>query len=169
MQIIDGMHLSADSRQQVISFCIEKVFHYLLIEFNCDEKDIEENIHETAAFYQDFDKKKNWLYVCKERVKKYSKCFETCMEKWEGPLITVHNSENPSIHSVHARGVQGSLQTAILGALSCPIKRKQLYYFSRHGESEYNVLGRIGGDADLSPRGRCYADCLTKYLKADGK
>ncbi|XP_046463689.1 6-phosphofructo-2-kinase/fructose-2,6-bisphosphatase 1-like isoform X2 [Daphnia pulex] len=37
-------------------------------------------------------------------------------------------------------------------------------YFSRHGESEYNVLGKVGGDADLSPRGYQYADSLAEYV-----
>lgn len=27
-------------------------------------------------------------------------------------------------------------------------------YLSRHGESELNLLGRIGGDSGLSPRGQ---------------
>lgn len=36
----------------------------------------------------------------------------------------------------------------------------------QHGESEYNVLGRIGGDASLSPRGELYAQGLAKYINA---
>lgn len=160
------MHLTVQSRQTVTSFCAEKVFHYLLVEFNCDEKEIEENIRETAHFYQNFDKQMNWTYICKEKVKKYSSVFESCSKNSEGPLISVHNSENPAVHSVTARGVQGALQTSILGVLSTPVIKNHLYYFSRHGESEYNVLGRIGGDADLSSRGKCYADRLTKYFAA---
>ncbi|KAL0181566.1 hypothetical protein M9458_023972, partial [Cirrhinus mrigala] len=27
-------------------------------------------------------------------------------------------------------------------------------YLCRHGESEHNIQGRIGGDSELSPRGR---------------
>lgn len=36
--------------------------------------------------------------------------------------------------------------------------------FLQHGESENNVLGRIGGDADLSVRGRTYAAALARYF-----
>ncbi|KAF4520444.1 hypothetical protein B566_EDAN004016 [Ephemera danica] len=35
---------------------------------------------------------------------------------------------------------------------------------TKHGESENNILGRIGGDADLSPRGRKYALSLAKFI-----
>lgn len=34
----------------------------------------------------------------------------------------------------------------------------------QHGESEYNVVGRIGGDTDLSPRGRKYASTLARFI-----
>lgn len=158
------MHLTMQSRQMVTAFCADKVFHHMLVEFNCDDKEVEENIRETAEFYQSSDKQKNYTHVCRDKLKKYTPMFESCTKNSEGPLITVNNSENPSVHSVTARGVSGALQTSILGVLSSPVMKQQLYYFSRHGESDYNVLGRIGGDADLSPRGKCYGERLTKYF-----
>lgn len=158
------MHLTVQSRQVVGTFCAEKVFHHLLVEFDCDETSVEDNVRETAEFYRNFDKQMNWNYLCREKIKKYSSIFEPCSMPHEGPLITLNNSENPILHSVTARGVQGILPTMILGVLSIPVRKHQIYYFSRHGESEFNVLGRIGGDADLSARGQRYADRLTKYL-----
>jgi broad specificity phosphatase PhoE len=37
-------------------------------------------------------------------------------------------------------------------------------WFTRHGESEYNVQGRIGGDSGLSPRGVAYSHRLAAFL-----
>lgn len=37
-------------------------------------------------------------------------------------------------------------------------------FFSRHGESEYNVQERIGGDPPLTPRGTRYAKALGQYM-----
>ncbi len=37
-------------------------------------------------------------------------------------------------------------------------------YLTRHGESVYNLLGRIGGDAELSERGWEYSKALAKYI-----
>lgn len=158
------MHLTRQSRQAVSIFCTDRSLHHLLVEFNCDEQSLEENIAETSHFYQNFDKHMNWSYVCREKIKQHAAKYEPCQMAIEGPLIQVHNSENPLVHSVTARGVQGALQTSILGKLSSPVIKHQLYYFSRHGESDYNVLGRIGGDADLSARGKCYAERLKKYF-----
>merc|ERR1712223_250008 len=38
-------------------------------------------------------------------------------------------------------------------------------YLSRHGESEYNLEDRIGGDSNLTPRGQQYAKSLGLFMK----
>jgi 6-phosphofructo-2-kinase len=38
-------------------------------------------------------------------------------------------------------------------------------WITRHGESLDNVNGKIGGDSDLSEKGRRYAQALTKFIK----
>ena len=35
---------------------------------------------------------------------------------------------------------------------------------TRHGESEMNLTGRIGGNSDLSDRGQRYASALADYI-----
>lgn len=37
--------------------------------------------------------------------------------------------------------------------------------FTQHGESDMNVEGRIGGDSDLSYRGKLYATALANYIQ----
>ncbi|KAB7498449.1 6-phosphofructo-2-kinase/fructose-2,6-bisphosphatase 1 [Armadillidium nasatum] len=50
-------------------------------------------------------------------------------------------------------------------------EKESIYSFMKifdtgtHGESVYNQVGRIGGDTDLSPRGREYANALAKFIK----
>uniref|UniRef100_A0A4W4E7K3 6-phosphofructo-2-kinase domain-containing protein n=1 Tax=Electrophorus electricus TaxID=8005 RepID=A0A4W4E7K3_ELEEL len=39
-------------------------------------------------------------------------------------------------------------------------------YLCRHGESDLNVKGRIGGDSGLSSRGKAFACCLAKFIHA---
>jgi broad specificity phosphatase PhoE len=38
-------------------------------------------------------------------------------------------------------------------------------WLTRHGESEFNVLGRIGGDSSLSPAGGAYAEELARFIR----
>ena len=42
-------------------------------------------------------------------------------------------------------------------------------YLSRHGESEYNVEDRIGGNPPLTSRGRQYAHAIGYYFSSAGK
>ena len=42
-------------------------------------------------------------------------------------------------------------------------------YLSRHGESEYNVEDRLGGNPPLTSRGRQYAHALGYYFSSAGK
>lgn len=165
--IIDGMHLTRASRQLLATFCSEKVYHHLLIEFSCTDKCLRENIDDTVAFYHNLDQNIDWERRLRERNELSSAQFEPC-SPLEGPLITVNNSEDVRLHSITARGVLGAIQTAILGVLAIPVIRHRTFYLSRHGESEYNVLGRIGGDADLSPRGMKYAERLARQLGGPG-
>lgn len=40
----------------------------------------------------------------------------------------------------------------------------RMIWISRHGESLDNVAGKIGGDSDLSPAGRRYAQAMTRFV-----
>eukprot|EP00656_Telonema_subtile_P003795 TRINITY_DN11716_c0_g1_i6.p2 TRINITY_DN11716_c0_g1~~TRINITY_DN11716_c0_g1_i6.p2 ORF type:complete len:233 (-),score=51.56 TRINITY_DN11716_c0_g1_i6:224-922(-) len=40
-------------------------------------------------------------------------------------------------------------------------------YLSRHGLSEFNVQGKIGGDSPITPQGLAYARSLAKYMKEE--
>jgi 6-phosphofructo-2-kinase / fructose-2,6-biphosphatase 2 len=39
------------------------------------------------------------------------------------------------------------------------------FFISRHGESMFNVTGKIGGDSDLSPQGQVFANLLPKVIQ----
>ena len=41
-------------------------------------------------------------------------------------------------------------------------------YLSRHGESEYNVEDRIGGNSSITERGHQYARALGTYMNTTG-
>ena len=45
----------------------------------------------------------------------------------------------------------------------------KLIFFSRHGESEYNVENKVGGDSPLSDRGALFAKALGRHFNSLGK
>ena len=51
--------------------------------------------------------------------------------------------------------------------MSDTVKQRTIF-ITRHGESEFNRQGRIGGNADLSPNGHRYAEELAKHFVSLG-
>jgi 6-phosphofructo-2-kinase len=45
----------------------------------------------------------------------------------------------------------------------------RMIWITRHGESWDNVMGKIGGDADLSPNGRRYAQAMAHFIEYERK
>ena len=43
-------------------------------------------------------------------------------------------------------------------------KPGRVFYFSRHGESENNLFGKIGGNANLTSNGQKYAKALASFV-----
>ncbi|XP_006609598.1 6-phosphofructo-2-kinase/fructose-2,6-bisphosphatase-like isoform X1 [Apis dorsata] len=62
--------------------------------------------------------------------------------------------------------VSGHVESNVLGYLGSVTVKPHTLYFSRHGESEFNVLGKVGGDAVLSTRGERYAQALATKFNA---
>ncbi|KAI9494975.1 6-phosphofructo-2-kinase-domain-containing protein [Zychaea mexicana] len=61
--------------------------------------------------------------------------------------------------------IQGYLESRIIYYLMNLHIAPRKIYFSRHGESMYNVNGKIGGDSELSPRGSLYATKLPALIR----
>nr|XP_043884758.1 6-phosphofructo-2-kinase/fructose-2,6-bisphosphatase-like isoform X2 [Solea senegalensis] len=62
--------------------------------------------------------------------------------------------------------VQDHIQSRIVYYLMNIHVTPRSIYLTRHGESELNLLGRIGGDSGLSPRGQKYANALAIFIKS---
>jgi len=96
------------------------------------------------------------------KMEHYVEQYQTISARREGcySFIKVTNAgETVSVHRLTS-----PLHSRVLSYASILNPTPKVLYFSRHGESEFNVLGRIGGDADLSPRGRLYAQALAAHF-----
>ncbi|KAL3319914.1 6-phosphofructo-2-kinase/fructose-2,6-bisphosphatase 3, partial [Cichlidogyrus casuarinus] len=62
--------------------------------------------------------------------------------------------------------IQGALSSRMIYYLMNMRVGKRTIYITRHGESEFNLVGKIGGDSKLSPRGQQYAKSLADFIKS---
>jgi len=63
--------------------------------------------------------------------------------------------------------VEGYLQLKVVHFIINLRTTPHKFFFSRHGQSQYNAVGRIGGDSGLSPDGLAYAHKLAEFVQTN--
>ncbi|KAJ6630963.1 6-phosphofructo-2-kinase-domain-containing protein [Mycena sp. CBHHK59/15] len=94
------------------------------------------------------------------RIHEYEKVYETIAE----PHLSYLRITNVG-REVTVSRINGYLSSRIAFYLMNLHLNPRSIFFSRHGESQYNVEGKIGGDSLLSPRGMEYARALPALIK----
>lgn len=169
--ILDGPNVSRAQRQMIYDLVHDQLnYRVMFVECVCEDPIIlEKNFKDILEYSVDYKD------MATEEALKDLKCkmthYQTQYESpslgshWELPCPIVKLLDG-GYGGVVAHGVTGVTEAKILAYISIPRPTQQVLYFSRHGESEFNVVGRIGGDAALSPRGSKYAVALAKHIHA---
>ncbi|KAI9276018.1 6-phosphofructo-2-kinase-domain-containing protein [Sporodiniella umbellata] len=95
-----------------------------------------------------------------DRIDRYEAYYETMTEKELTYMKLINMGSQYIINTI-----RGYLESKIVYYLMNLHTRPKRIWFSRHGESLFNLEDRIGGDAGLSPRGEQYALKLPELVK----
>ncbi len=129
-----------------------------------DPKIIEANIKEVkvnSPDYKDMDTDEA-LQDFMVRITHYEQVYDQLDEEKEKHLsfMKIYNAGEKVLVHRH----EGHIQSRVVYYLMNIHITPRSIYLTRHGESVYNLLGRIGGDAELSERGWEYSKALGKYI-----
>lgn len=130
---------------------------------------IEKNILKTKVTSPDY---RNWedsekaAEDFRNRIFEYEKVYEPISKALDGDDSSFIQIINQGTQIV-MRNVRGYIESKILSYLINLHTGERPIYFTRHGESEYNRLGLIGGDSGLSELGSLYAQNLGKFFKEE--
>lgn len=159
---------AAFERRKLIHDIICKKFGCKLffVESVCDDPNIiEANLKEVKVHSPDYRNKnvEDALLDFMFRIEHYKKVYQSLDENVEKnySFIQIYNAG----HKVFVHRHEGHIQSRIVYYLMNIHINPRSIYLTRHGESEFNVLGKIGGDSELSDRGWEYARMLSKYIK----
>ncbi|EGO25917.1 hypothetical protein SERLADRAFT_466744 [Serpula lacrymans var. lacrymans S7.9] len=94
------------------------------------------------------------------RIKEYEAVYETITEPHLSYLRITNVGDEVTLSRIN-----GYLQSRIAFYLMNLHVKPRSIFVSRHGESQYNVDGKIGGDSSLSPRGLEYAKALPGLVR----
>uniref|UniRef100_A0A8C7K6V4 6-phosphofructo-2-kinase/fructose-2,6-biphosphatase 1 n=1 Tax=Oncorhynchus kisutch TaxID=8019 RepID=A0A8C7K6V4_ONCKI len=154
--VFDATNTTRERRISIVSFSKEKGYKVFFVESICDDPNIiAQNITEVKVSSPDYvncDKDEAQADFLK-RIECYKQTY----------------SSTDYIFNVGSRylvnRVQDHIQSRIVYYLMNIHVTPRSIFLSRHGESELNLLGRIGGDSGLSPRGHKYATALGGFIK----
>lgn len=96
----------------------------------------------------------------RKRIEAYEKVYQTITEPKISFCRILNVGQQVTLHRIDSY-----LQSRIAFYLMNLHLKPRSIYLSRHGESQYNVEGKIGGDSDLSPRGWEYAKALPELIR----
>ncbi|KAM9758948.1 6-phosphofructo-2-kinase/fructose-2,6-bisphosphatase 2 isoform 5-T5 [Menidia menidia] len=164
--VFDATNTTRERRDLIQDFVKENAFKVFFVESVCDDPDvIAANILEVKVSSPDYPERH------RERVMddflKRIECYKVTYQ----PLDPDDYDKDLSLIKVINVGrrflvnrVQDYIQSKIVYYLMNIHVHSHSIYLCRHGESNHNVEGRIGGDAELSPRGKQFAHALRDFI-----
>ncbi|KAI0397211.1 6-phosphofructo-2-kinase [Xylariaceae sp. FL0594] len=165
--IFDATNSTKERRQWISDLCEREGIEVLFVESKCeDEELIMANIRDvktTSPDYEGQDPEKAALDF-RNRIKHYEKVYKTIDEDGDESHYTYLKIMDVGSQVIINR-IQDYLQSRVVYYLMNLHIRPRSVWLSRHGESLYNLSGRIGGDADLSARGHQYARKLPELVR----
>lgn len=166
--VYDGTIVKASDRQELLEEAQKRSIQCLFVEIVCDDSAIvTANINQFvlhAPEYQTIDKDEAVKDI-NERIKHYESVYEPVDDTLAYIRILQYNPYEKKVVTNRIKGYLASRAAFFLGNLQFAPRH---IFLSRHGESEDNVLGKIGGDSSLSVRGREYAKKLAQFI-TEGK
>ncbi|GME87702.1 6-phosphofructo-2-kinase activity protein [[Candida] boidinii] len=165
--ILDSSNITREKRSNLVNILKENKIEPMFLESFCDNNDIVKSnildVNSTSPDYQ--GKSENYaIDDLMEKINYYEKLYE--------PMSIEHEKDLTFIKLVNVH------QQIIINKISNYLQSRIAYYvmnlhikpryiwLSRHGESQYNLEGKIGGDASLSERGFKYAQKLEEMVKS---
>eukprot|EP01113_Clastostelium_recurvatum_P036685 TRINITY_DN5271_c0_g1_i2.p1 TRINITY_DN5271_c0_g1~~TRINITY_DN5271_c0_g1_i2.p1 ORF type:complete len:513 (-),score=139.61 TRINITY_DN5271_c0_g1_i2:35-1573(-) len=163
VSIYDATNSTHERRQLVLSRCSrEGISKVIFIESLCDSAEIiEANIRETKLRSPDYEKMDPEAAVrdFRERIKHYEKAYETIDDDRLQYIKLLDVGKK-----VIMNNITGYLPGRVVFFLMNLHLSSRPIWLTRHGESQFNAVERIGGDPDLTQAGDNYAHLLAAWI-----
>ncbi|CAN3352706.1 fructose-2,6-bisphosphatase [Diutina catenulata] len=163
--VLDATNSTRARRAAILKLLRENSIEPMFLESWCDDQELVlHNIADVKTTSPDY-LGKDVKFATNDflaRIKHYESTYE--------PLDREHDRELTYIKLVNVNSqvilnrIESYLESRIVYYVMNLHIKPRCIYLSRHGESEYNLTGQIGGDANLSERGWKYAKKLPELV-----
>lgn len=163
--IIDATNLTKQRRAELLKLCRENLIEPIFLESWCDNQDlILQNIADVKTTSPDYVDVEPGIATADflNRISLYEKNYQT-LNVEDDDALTFIKLVNVGSQIIVNR-IESYLESRIVYyVMNLHIKPRSIWLL-RHGESEYNLTGQIGGDSNLSERGWRYAKKLPEIV-----
>lgn len=163
--LLDATHGTRARRDLVRAACDGAGVRVLFVSLVADDPAvIASNVRETKVRGPDYvGRSPDEAFVdFMQRIAAYDRAWEPLRAE-EGDQITVIDGGR----RIEAQGIHGQLAGRLATYLLHLHHGRRCIYLTRHGQSLYNLAGRIGGDAPLAPAGEAYAARLAAWMREE--
>ena len=163
--IYDATNAVKKRRDLVTDACRGRGIEPIFIESVCNDPDIvARNIQATKLTMPDYAgvDPDQAVRDFRARIAHYERSYEPVDEPDRSWVKLVDTGERIVLNRI-----RGYLPSRLVFFLSNLHLDPRPIYLTRHGESAFNVVGRIGGDPGLSPRGKGYSTKLCDWLHTE--
>uniref|UniRef100_A0A665W3Y5 6-phosphofructo-2-kinase/fructose-2,6-bisphosphatase 2 n=1 Tax=Echeneis naucrates TaxID=173247 RepID=A0A665W3Y5_ECHNA len=165
--VFDATNTTRERRELILNFAKDNAYKLFFVESICDDPDvIATNILDVKVSSPDYPERDRESVM--EDFLKRIECYKVTYQ----PLDPDRHDKNLSFIQVINVGrrflvnrVQDYIQSKIVYYLMNIHVQSHSIYLCRHGESHHNVEGQIGGDAELSERGKWFAAALKEFVE----
>ncbi|KAJ5736508.1 uncharacterized protein N7483_001633 [Penicillium malachiteum] len=168
VSILDATNSTKERRKWIAQECAAAGIETLFVESICDDEDlIMNNILEVKTTSPDYKGQDPELAVSdfRKRIGNYQKVYETIGEDEKSyPYVKLINVGS----TVIINQIKDYLSSRLVYYIQNLHIKPRSIWLSRHGESQYNLTGRIGGDSSISERGEAYASALPELMRKSG-
>ncbi|XP_035244009.1 6-phosphofructo-2-kinase/fructose-2,6-bisphosphatase 4a isoform X2 [Anguilla anguilla] len=164
--VFDATNTTRERRETILRFAEQNGYKVFFVESVCEDPDvIAENIVQVKLGSPDYTdcNTEEAVEDFMKRIKCYENSYQTLDEVLDRELSYIKIIDVGRRYLVNR--VLDHIQSRIVYYLMNIHITPRSIYLCRHGESDLNVRGRIGGDSGLSMHGREFAKCLGKFIQ----
>ncbi|KAM7539399.1 hypothetical protein Aperf_G00000048343 [Anoplocephala perfoliata] len=168
--VFDATNTTRKRRDMLYEHCRKHNFKIIFVESICDNQDVIQasilEVKVNSKDYIDMDKEaamKDFL----KRIEYYEARYEPIDDERDRdiPYIKIINQGQRYL----VNRIAGNVCSRIVYYLMNINASKRTLYLVRHGESEFNLQGKLGGNSGLSARGKFFAQKLGKFMMDENR
>lgn len=161
--IYDAANTERGRRDIIYERCRREGVQVMFVESLCDDPStIERNIRQNKLLSPDYlgMAAEEAVEDFRRRIAHYASTYDPVNEADRSYVKLVDAGRQ-----IIANNIEGYLGARLVFFLMHIYPAQRPIWLTRHGESSFNVRGRIGGDSPLTERGRAYARALARFVR----